>query len=82
MFLKIMEGELSHHPLFHIALPSFSDRVDTATVALPVDIMLLRIFDRFLESSFLAKWDIEEFYTEFLCIFVSHREEFFEIFFR
>lgn len=43
--------------------------------------MFASILNRFLESTMLAKWDIEELYPVFLAVFVSHLEEFFEIFF-
>ena len=71
---------LSYHSLFHITLPSFSDRVDTTTVVLPVDLMFGGILDRPCESPVLTKRDIEELDTVFRCIFVSHLEELVEIF--
>lgn len=72
---------LPYHPLLHITLPTFSDRVDTSTIVLSVDIMFARVLYGFLESSSLAKWDIEEFDSVFFCIEMPHFEELFEVFF-
>lgn len=72
---------LPHHPLLHLTLPSFSDRVDTSTIILSVDIMFVCVLYRFFESSSLTEWDIEELDTVFFCIEMSHFEEFFEVFF-
>lgn len=58
-----------------------SNRVDTTTIILSIDIMLCSVFYRLFESSEFSKWDIKKLDSIFFRIFVTHFEELFEIFF-